>query len=220
VNNKCSGQQTQRATRPSAVQAPPPPPPPHTHTHTPHTAPHLPSSATIALPVARSISTSTRVACPACTSSTELSSTSHSRWWRPRVPVLPMYMPGRLRTGSRPSRTCARACVGAGVEGEGRGVPGVRMQRETVDVCVWGGGFEAKKATTAAPPNRRAPESVRHRTPAQQQRSCPCVLPLLLRGLAAVAVERLRCRREAAWLKRRLAPTAAAAADGAKRPQR
>src|SRR2546430_218885 len=27
------------------------------------------------------------------------------RWWRPRVPVEPMYMPGRLRTASRPSRT-------------------------------------------------------------------------------------------------------------------
>src|ERR671914_721775 len=27
------------------------------------------------------------------------------RWCRPRVPVEPMYMPGRLRTASRPSRT-------------------------------------------------------------------------------------------------------------------
>src|SRR5262249_10712664 len=27
------------------------------------------------------------------------------RWWRPREPVDPMYMPGRRRTGSRPSRT-------------------------------------------------------------------------------------------------------------------
>src|SRR5919106_5755101 len=27
------------------------------------------------------------------------------RWWSPREPVDPMYMPGRLRTGSRPSRT-------------------------------------------------------------------------------------------------------------------
>src|SRR6476661_1069475 len=38
-------------------------------------------------------------------SSTELSTTSHTRWWRPRSPVDPMYMPGRLRTASRPSRT-------------------------------------------------------------------------------------------------------------------
>src|SRR6188472_1866033 len=27
------------------------------------------------------------------------------RWWRPREPVEPMYIPGRRRTGSRPSRT-------------------------------------------------------------------------------------------------------------------
>jgi hypothetical protein len=29
-----------------------------------------------------------------------------TRWCRPRGPVLPMYMPGRLRTGSKPSNTC------------------------------------------------------------------------------------------------------------------
>src|SRR3984957_8713894 len=38
-------------------------------------------------------------------SSTELSTTSHTRWWRPVGPVEPMYIPGRFRTGSRPSRT-------------------------------------------------------------------------------------------------------------------
>src|SRR5580658_10890111 len=38
-------------------------------------------------------------------SSTELSTTSQTRWWRPLGPVEPMYMPGRCRTGSRPSRT-------------------------------------------------------------------------------------------------------------------
>src|SRR5262245_59922236 len=38
-------------------------------------------------------------------SSTELSTTSQIRWCRPTRPVEPMYMPGRLRTGSRPSRT-------------------------------------------------------------------------------------------------------------------
>src|SRR5471032_1724622 len=42
---------------------------------------------------------------PASDSSMELSSTSNTRWCRP-VPseVSPMYMPGRLRTASRPSR--------------------------------------------------------------------------------------------------------------------
>ena len=43
---------------------------------------------------------------PAIASSTELSTTSQTQWWRPDGPVEPMYMPGRLRTGSRPSRTC------------------------------------------------------------------------------------------------------------------
>ena len=42
---------------------------------------------------------------PASASSTELSTTSYTRWCRPRTPVEPMYMPGRLRTASRPSRT-------------------------------------------------------------------------------------------------------------------
>src|SRR5579875_924544 len=46
-----------------------------------------------------------RVAYPAMASSTELSTTSQTRWWSPLGPVEPMYMPGRLRTGSRPSRT-------------------------------------------------------------------------------------------------------------------
>ena len=31
-------------------------------------------------------------------SSTPLSSTSHTRWCNPLVPVLPMYIPGRFRT--------------------------------------------------------------------------------------------------------------------------
>src|SRR5262245_6022058 len=35
----------------------------------------------------------------------ELSTTSNTRWCRPRSAVSPMYMPGRLRTASRPSRT-------------------------------------------------------------------------------------------------------------------
>src|SRR5204862_7579626 len=43
---------------------------------------------------------------PASASSTELSTTSNTMWCRP-VPseVSPMYMPGRLRTASRPFRT-------------------------------------------------------------------------------------------------------------------
>src|SRR5204863_6196033 len=49
--------------------------------------------------------TSTRSARSASASSTELSTTSNTRWWSPRGPVEPMYMPGRSRTGSRPSRT-------------------------------------------------------------------------------------------------------------------
>src|SRR3954447_23294153 len=39
-------------------------------------------------------------------SSTELSTTSHTQWCSPVGPVLPMYIPGRFRTGSRPSKTC------------------------------------------------------------------------------------------------------------------
>src|SRR3954452_18730232 len=42
---------------------------------------------------------------PASASSTPLSTTSHTMWCRPRSPVDPMYMPGRLRTASRPSST-------------------------------------------------------------------------------------------------------------------
>src|SRR6187431_796134 len=42
---------------------------------------------------------------PAMASSTALSITSYASWCSPRGPVEPMYMPGRSRTGSRPSRT-------------------------------------------------------------------------------------------------------------------
>src|SRR5665648_393701 len=35
----------------------------------------------------------------------ELSTTSQTKWCRPRSPVVPMYMLGRLRTASSPSRT-------------------------------------------------------------------------------------------------------------------
>ena len=49
--------------------------------------------------------TSTWSQYPASASSTELSTTSLTRWCRPRAPVEPMYMPGRLRTASSPSST-------------------------------------------------------------------------------------------------------------------
>ena len=49
--------------------------------------------------------TSIRDAAPARASSTPLSMISHTQCMRPRVSVDPMYMPGRLRTASRPSRT-------------------------------------------------------------------------------------------------------------------
>src|SRR5689334_9932484 len=41
---------------------------------------------------------SMRDAWPAIASSTELSTTSHTQWSRPLAPVLPMYIPGRLRS--------------------------------------------------------------------------------------------------------------------------
>ena len=41
---------------------------------------------------------------PARCSSIPLSRISHIIWWRPLVPVLPIYIPGRLRTASNPSK--------------------------------------------------------------------------------------------------------------------
>ena len=49
--------------------------------------------------------TSTLWAAPASASSTPLSMISHRQCMSPRVSVDPMYMPGRLRTASSPSRT-------------------------------------------------------------------------------------------------------------------
>ena len=49
--------------------------------------------------------TTIATAWPFMASSTELSTISQTRWCRPALPMPPMYMPGRLRTGSRPSRT-------------------------------------------------------------------------------------------------------------------
>ncbi len=42
---------------------------------------------------------------PASASSIELSTTSYTMWWRPRMPVLPIYIAGRSRTGVSPSST-------------------------------------------------------------------------------------------------------------------
>src|SRR5919106_2747817 len=64
----------------------------------------LPSSTTSTPPSARRV-TEILVQWPAMASSTELSTTSQTRWCRPRGPVVPMYIPGRRRTASRPSRT-------------------------------------------------------------------------------------------------------------------
>src|SRR5690349_10596805 len=63
-----------------------------------------PSSSTVTL-LSMWIFTAIAVQCPASASSIELSTTSNTRWCRPRSPVSPMYMPGRLRTASSPSRT-------------------------------------------------------------------------------------------------------------------
>src|SRR5256884_1593243 len=70
--------------------------------------------------------TSILVASPAIASSTELSTTSYTRWCSPDGPVDPMYMPGRSRTGSRPLSTVMSLAVYAtrgaflvGVRGRG-----------------------------------------------------------------------------------------------------
>ncbi len=55
--------------------------------------------------------TSIRLAWPFVASSTALSTISQSRWCSPGLPVPPMYMPGRLRTGSSPSSTWMPAAV-------------------------------------------------------------------------------------------------------------
>jgi hypothetical protein len=50
-------------------------------------------------------STSMRVQWPAKASSMELSTTSYTQWCSPRWNVSPMYIAGRFRTASSPSRT-------------------------------------------------------------------------------------------------------------------
>ncbi len=63
-----------------------------------------PLSTTSTLPSEWSV-TPIDVPCPANASSTELSMISHKQCMRPRSSVEPMYIPGRLRTASSPSRT-------------------------------------------------------------------------------------------------------------------
>lgn len=63
-----------------------------------------PSSLTDTDPSVCSV-TSIRPQKPPSASSTELSMISHMQWVRPRLSVDPMYIPGRLRTASSPSRT-------------------------------------------------------------------------------------------------------------------
>ncbi len=69
-----------------------------------------PSSTTVIMPSALMV-TRIVVAWPAIASSIELSTTSQTRWCRPRASVEPMYIPGRLRTASSPSRTWMLAAV-------------------------------------------------------------------------------------------------------------
>jgi hypothetical protein len=69
-----------------------------------------PLSRTLTVPsLARSISM--RLACPATASSMALSSASATKWCSARSSVPPMYMPGRRRTGSRPSSTSMSLAV-------------------------------------------------------------------------------------------------------------
>src|SRR5207253_9571374 len=67
-----------------------------------------------ALPISLSTTVTESSACtvtlissekPARASSTELSTTSQTRWCKPISPVEPMYMAGRSRTASKPPRT-------------------------------------------------------------------------------------------------------------------
>ena len=66
---------------------------------------------------------------PAMASSTLLSTTSQTRWCRPVGPVDPMYMPGRFRTASSPSRTVmSTALYEFSVLVIGGAPPGVKAQ--------------------------------------------------------------------------------------------
>jgi hypothetical protein len=88
-----------------------------------------PSSVTLTQPPGWS-STSTVVAKPAWASSTELSTTSETRWCSPRCPVVPMYIPGRLRTGSSPSSTVICEASYAPASAESRACSAVAAARK------------------------------------------------------------------------------------------
>jgi len=73
-------------------------------------------------------------------------------WWRPLMPVEPMYMPGRFRTGSRPSRTwmedapypAAEGACGVVLPaggGKGRAIGGAGIVAVVVVVFFWVDGF-------------------------------------------------------------------------------
>src|SRR5215217_2671651 len=64
-----------------------------------------PSSATVIDDPSACRVTTMFEAWPFIASSTELSRISQTRWCSPAAPTPPMYIPGRLRTGSSPSRT-------------------------------------------------------------------------------------------------------------------
>ena len=64
-----------------------------------------PSSLTDTVRPSAAKTTSTFFANPLIASSIELSTISQSRWWYPCESVPPMYIAGRFRTGSSPSRT-------------------------------------------------------------------------------------------------------------------
>src|SRR5437868_12566174 len=69
---------------------------------------------------------------PASASSIELSTTSYTKWCRPFSPVDPMYMPGRLRTASRPLRTvmdCASYCAPFALPFPAAPSPAARLSR-------------------------------------------------------------------------------------------
>ena len=65
----------------------------------------LPLSSTVML-LSGLITTRIRSQYPARASSMELSTISYTRWCRPRIEVVPIYIPGLFLTASRPSSTC------------------------------------------------------------------------------------------------------------------
>src|SRR3989344_286141 len=69
-----------------------------------------PLSRTVAEPSSFRV-TQISVASPANASSTELSMISVSKWWNPLASVEPIYIPGRFRTGSKPSNSWMSCAV-------------------------------------------------------------------------------------------------------------